>query len=90
MYKMMCIPTFLRMLEGTVSFISILSQSPLCYEHVLGTCNGGFDSINFPVAGNRQYTDDNGNEYGIKTAGSTLHFGSDDRHNKWPTAHGEK
>lgn len=40
--------------------------------------------------GNRQYTDNNGKEQGVKNAGSTLHFGSDFWHNKWPKAHGEK
>ncbi|WAR02687.1 BGBP-like protein, partial [Mya arenaria] len=32
---------------------------------------------------------DIGNDQSIKNAGSTLHFGSDFWHNKWPKAHGE-
>jgi len=40
--------------------------------------------------GNSDITDDKGNQQGISNAGSTLHFGSDFFHNKWPHAHGEK
>ncbi|KAH3882684.1 beta-1,3-glucan-binding protein-like [Dreissena polymorpha] len=40
--------------------------------------------------GNQNYHDDKGNDQGINNAGSTLHFGSDFWHNKWPSAHGER
>nr|AEE89455.1 beta-glucan recognition protein [Tapes literatus] len=40
--------------------------------------------------GNRVYHDDKGHSQAIDNAGSTLHFGSDFWHNKWPKAHGEK
>ena len=42
------------------------------------------------VLGNEHYQDDKGHEVGVSNAGSTLHFGSDFWHNKWPKAHGEK
>ena len=55
-------------------------------EHLIG--NDYVLSLSY--VGNRHYTDDKGQEQGIKNAGSTLHFGSDFWHNKWPKAHGEK
>ena len=68
------------------SCLIILLTLPTCFVQLL-KC---FDFYRKWLLGNREYHDDQGNDQSVKNAGSTLHFGSDFYHNKYPTAHGER
>ncbi|WAR02690.1 BGBP-like protein [Mya arenaria] len=60
---------------------------PLRNKYGKWPASGEIDIVE--ARGNADYHDDKGNDQSIKNAGSTLHFGSDFWHNKWPKAHGE-